>query len=85
MDQMSSRIKNILITELPGVGKTTLIVKIAEALKDFHPAGFYTTEIREEGMRKGFELISLDGRKGLLSHTDINNPDRVGNLRVPSS
>ena len=82
MDQMSSRTKNILITGLPGVGKTMLIVKIAEALKDFHPAGFYTTEIREEGMRKGFELISLDGRKGLLSHADINSPNRVGKYRV---
>ena len=79
---MSSRTKNILITGLPGVGKTTLIVKIAEALKDFHPVGFYSTEIREEGVRKGFELISLDGRKRLLSHTDINNPDRVGKYRV---
>ena len=82
MDQISSRTKNILITGLPGVGKTTLIVKIAEALKDFHPAGFCTMEIREEGVRKGFELISLDGRKGLLSHTDINSQNRVGKYKV---
>jgi len=82
MDQMSSRTKNILITGLPGVGKTTLIVKLAEALKDFYPAGFYTTEIREEGVRKGFELISLDGRKGLLSHTDIDSQNRIGKYKV---
>jgi Cdc6-like AAA superfamily ATPase len=53
--------KNLLITGLPGVGKTTLIRKLSEELKDLHPAGFYTQEIREEGVRKGFELISLDG------------------------
>jgi nucleoside-triphosphatase len=82
MDQISSRTKNILITGLPGVGKTTLIIEIAKALKDFHPAGFYTREISEEGVRKGFELISLDGRKGLLSHTDIDSPYRVGKYRV---
>ena len=82
MDQMSSRTKNILITGLPGVGKTTLVIKIAEVLKDFYPTGFYTTEIREEGIRKGFELISLDGRKGLLSHIDIDSPYRVGKYRV---
>jgi len=74
--------KNILITGLPGVGKTTLIKKISEELKHLHPVGFYTTEIREEGMRKGFELISLEGRKGILSHIDIKSPYRVGKYKV---
>ena len=74
--------KNILITGLPGVGKTTLIRNIVEALKVLRPVGFYTAEIREGGIRKGFELISLDGRRGLLSHSDIKSPHRVGNYRV---
>lgn len=75
-------IKNILITGLPGVGKTTLIRRLAEELKNFHPAGFYTAEIREGGIRKGFELISLDGKKGLLSHIDIKSPYRVSKYKV---
>ena len=74
--------KNLLITALPGVGKTTLIKNLAEALKPLHPVGFLTAEIREGGIRKGFELISLDGRKGLLSHTDIQSPHRVGKYKV---
>ena len=74
--------KNILITGLPGVGKTTLIQELSRELNHFHPAGFYTAESREEGVRKGFELISLDGKRGLLSHTDIKSPDRVGKYRV---
>jgi nucleoside-triphosphatase len=74
--------RNILITGLPGVGKSTLIKNITEALKDLRPVGFYTAEIREEGRRKGFELISLDGRRGLLSHTDIQSPHRVGKYKV---
>jgi nucleoside-triphosphatase len=75
--------KNILITGLPGVGKTTLIKNIAEALKGLRPVGFYTAEIREGGRRKGFELISLDGsRKGLLSDAAIQSPHRVGKYRV---
>ena len=74
--------KNILITGLPGVGKTTLIRKISEELKHLHPVGFYTSEIREEGMRKGFELISLGGRKGILSHIDVKSPYRVGKYKV---
>ena len=74
--------KNLLITGLPGVGKTILIKKLSEALKDFHPVGFYTAEIREGGERKGFELISLEGKRGLLSHKDIKSQHRVGNYKV---
>ena len=74
--------KNILITGLPGVGKTTLIKKLTENLKDLNPVGFYTEEIREKGIRKGFELMSLDGRKGLLSHIDIKSSYRVGKYGV---
>jgi nucleoside-triphosphatase len=74
--------KNLLITGLPGVGKTTLIKKLSEALKSFHPIGFYTEEIREGGVRKGFELISLEGKKGLLSHKDIRSPYKVGQYKV---
>jgi nucleoside-triphosphatase len=74
--------KNLLITGLPGVGKTTLIKKLSEALKRCHPVGFYTAEIREKGERKGFELISLEGKKGILSHKDIRSPYRVGKYKV---
>lgn len=79
---MNSKKKNILITGLPGTGKTTLIKRLSGELRDSHPAGFYTEEIREKGVRKGFELISLDGRKGLLSHVDINSAIRVGKYNV---
>ena len=74
--------KNILLTGLPGVGKTTLVKKLSEELSDLHPVGFYTEEIREEGVRKGFGLTSLEGKRGLLSHIEINSPYRVGRYRV---
>jgi len=74
--------KNILITGLPGIGKTTLIKKIKAELEGSRPAGFYTEEIREDGIRKGFELIGLSGRKGLLSHVDIRSPYRVSKYGV---
>lgn len=51
-DSNGSGKKNILITGLPGVGKTTLIKKLTEALKDFYPVGFYTEEIREGWERR---------------------------------
>lgn len=75
-------IKNILITGLPGVGKTTLITKLCSELKRLHPAGFFTTEIREKGPRKGFSLVSLDGRASVLSHIDLSSPFSIGKYRV---
>ena len=74
--------RNILITGLPGVGKTTLVRKLVERLDSFHPVGFYTEEIREGGMRKGFELTRLDGRKEILSHVEGRSPYRVGKYKV---
>lgn len=74
--------KNILITGAPGVGKTTLIKKLFEEVKWLNPVGFYTAEIREGGIRKGFELVSFTGEKGLLSHINIKSPYRVSKYGV---
>ncbi len=74
--------KNILITGLPGVGKTTIIKKLSEELRKFHPVGFYTEEIREKGIRKGFKLIGLDGGEGILSHVDVKSTYTVGKYKV---
>lgn len=72
----------VLITGKPGAGKTTLIRKLAECVKDRNPVGFYTAEIREAGIRKGFELIGLDGRRQQLAHIDIKSRFRVGKYGV---
>jgi nucleoside-triphosphatase len=72
----------ILITGKPGVGKTTCIRKIAGSLEERHPIGFYTQEIREHGIRVGFELVGLGNRRLLLAHTGISSRYRVGKYRV---
>jgi nucleoside-triphosphatase len=74
--------KNILIAGLPGTGKTTAVIRIAAALKDLHPCGFYTAEILQAGERRGFELISLEGRRSFFSHVDIESPFRVSRYGV---
>jgi len=74
--------KNILIAGLPSSGKTTLIKKLAAELESIHPMGFYTEEIRDNEVRKGFRLRSLDGRKGILSHKDIKSHYKVGKYKV---
>jgi nucleoside-triphosphatase len=74
--------KNVLITGLPGIGKTTAVIRLAEELRDLHPTGFYTAELRERGVRQGFELVGFDGRRALLSHVAMKGPYRVGRYGV---
>ena len=73
---------NILITGLPGTGKTTLFMKLVDQLRPMNPAGFYTDEIRQHGVRKGFRLTDLHGETMILSHTDIESRYRVGKYGV---
>lgn len=74
---------HILITGLPGVGKTTLLRKLAERLTEYRPAGFYTEEIRDaQGVREGFRLVTLCGRQLVLSHVRHPGFHRVSRYGV---
>jgi len=55
-----------------------------EILKELNlnAGGFYTAEIRESGIRKGFKITTLDGKEGILAHVNIKSPCRVGKYRV---
>ncbi len=74
--------QNILVTGLPGTGKTTVITRLAERFKGFAIAGFYTEELRAGGARKGFEIVDVRGGRVLLSHVDIQGGQRVGKYGV---
>jgi nucleoside-triphosphatase len=75
--------RTLLITGRPGVGKTTVILKIA-ALLGQRAGGFYTHEIRGPGGRKGFRLVTLPagGREAVMAHVDIRSRNRVGRYGV---
>jgi nucleoside-triphosphatase len=74
---------HILITGLPGVGKTTLIRELVKHLAEHNPAGFYTEEIRDaQGTREGFRLVTLCGRQLVLSHIRHPGPYRVSRYGV---
>jgi nucleoside-triphosphatase len=79
---MSSQCFKILLTGLPGCGKTTAIIQIVKNLKKLKAAGFYTQEIRKDNVRKGFRWTLLDGRSGILAHVDIKGQPRVGKYGV---
>lgn len=71
----------ILLTGRPGCGKTTLIRRLLEDYPG-DVGGFYTQEIRESGIRKGFEIITLDGERGPLAHVDIQSTQRLGKYKL---
>ena len=79
MSRMSSTVPKILLTGDPGCGKTTVVRRVVERLKDHvSMTGFVTEEIRELGMRKGFRGRTLDGLDFLLAHVDSESELRVG-------
>jgi nucleoside-triphosphatase len=69
--------KATLLTGYPGSGKTTLIQRVLQDIPG-RAFGFYTREIREQGVRKGFEIVTLKGETGVLAHVDIRSRDRIG-------
>lgn len=71
-----------LLTGPPGCGKTTVIQKAVKKLGFYNAGGFYTREIREGGERKGFEIVTLDGKTTVMSHVDFEFPERVGKYCV---
>jgi len=79
---MSSQSVKILLTGLPGCGKTTAVMRILEGLNCKKAAGFYTQEIRKGNERKGFGWTRLDGTSGILAHVDIKGRARVGKYAV---
>jgi len=69
----------ILLTGLPGCGKTTAVMQIVESLGCKRVAGFYTEEIRKEDKRKGFRWTRLDGATGTLAHVGMRGSAKVAN------
>jgi nucleoside-triphosphatase len=74
-------VNRILLTGYPGSGKTTVIERLLRKYPGT-AGGFITQEIREEGRRKGFELVTLDGRRGTLAHVNLQSGKTVGKYGV---
>jgi nucleoside-triphosphatase len=70
-----------LLTGRPGTGKTSIIKQLAAELEG-KAGGFYTEEIRSQGGRIGFRLITLDGKEATLAHTGFARRYCVGKYGV---
>lgn len=72
--------RHILITGRPGVGKTSFIKELIPYMGSC--GGFYTQEIREGNSRVGFEIITLDGRRGILAKKGLISRYRLGRYGI---
>ncbi len=81
---LNSPKKNILLTGNPGVGKTTLIIKLTQRLGNYALSGFYTEEVRVEGARMGFRAVTLNGSSAIFAHRSYHGEPghRVGTYGV---
>ncbi|MBI4604961.1 MAG: AAA family ATPase [Planctomycetes bacterium] len=72
----------LLLTGRPGIGKTTVIRKVAEALSGCPLGGFYTAEVRSGEERTGFRIVSFGGLAGRLAEAGLPSPFEVGRYGV---
>jgi nucleoside-triphosphatase len=70
-----------LLTGMPGTGKTSLIKQAAASLNG-RAGGFYTEEIRVQGERQGFRLVTLDNQTVPLAHISLKSPYRVSKYGI---
>jgi nucleoside-triphosphatase len=75
----------LILTGSPGVGKTTVLMKTVEALKErgYSVGGMVSREVREGGVRVGFEIVDVNSsRRGWLAHVNQKAGPQVGKYRV---
>ncbi len=77
---MSPSGKKVLITGPPGCGKTTLIKELHSCLPQFE--GFWTEEVRDRGIRTGFQIVTTWGERLCLSSEKSPSLFRVGKYGV---
>ncbi|XP_055846111.1 nucleoside-triphosphatase THEP1 isoform X2 [Episyrphus balteatus] len=85
---MEKNISSILLTGIPGVGKTTIVKKLIKIFNEKHIKciGFFTEEMRSEnGIRIGFDVVDVNGKRGVLARehpTDNIRRPHVGKYSV---
>ena len=75
----------LFLTGAPGSGKTTILLKVADALRNrgYSIGGMLTREIRSCGKRIGFQIIDIESsREGWLAHVNFKTGPKIGRYRV---
>jgi nucleoside-triphosphatase len=82
-EQLKKRL--LLLTGSPGVGKTTVLLRVVECLKakGYSIGGMVSREVRSREARVGFEVLDLSSdRRGWLAHVNQPSGPQVGKYRV---
>jgi nucleoside-triphosphatase len=77
--------RRIFLTGRPGIGKTSVLLRVIEILKDedLLVGGMISQEARRGAARVGFRLIDItNGREGWLAHIHQESGPSVGKYRV---
>jgi nucleoside-triphosphatase len=77
--------KTIFLTGQPGAGKTTVLLRTIERLREgnLKVGGMVGSETREGGARIGFRIADLESRKeGWLANTWQRSGPKIGRYRV---
>jgi nucleoside-triphosphatase len=79
-----TRRPRILLEGRPGVGKTTVAVRLAGIVRErgLSLTGFVTEELREGRRRVGFAVETFAGERATLAHVTFSGPPRVGRYGV---
>ena len=75
----------LLITGQPGIGKTTALTRIVQALNQqgHKVGGMITREVRSSGIRVGFQILDIDsGQTGWLAHIHQQTGPKIGKYGV---
>jgi nucleoside-triphosphatase len=75
----------LLITGPPGIGKTTVLTKTVKILSErgLKVGGMLSREVRENGVRVGFEIQDLGSdKRGWLAHVNQHTGPQVGKYHV---
>lgn len=75
----------LFITGRPGIGKTTVLMKTIELIRErgYVIGGMITLEERQKGTRVGFNVIDLmSGEKGVLAVAREPGEPRIGKYHV---
>ena len=73
------------MTGPPGIGKTSVLRRVVPELKnrDYDVGGMICREVREGGLRVGFEIMDLStGQRGWLAHVNQSTGPKIGKYRV---
>lgn len=81
---MEGRAPKLLLEGRPGIGKTTVIRRLADELREagVPVGGFTTREVRERGERRGFVAEEIDGPQALIAHVDWSSGPAIGRYHV---